>query len=133
MSMRAAGWAAELADRGSCRGAATVRGSAAPRSRSAKASFFASTHTWKASPPNSREIEMLEDLQCLEKYKTGRVGWGLEHGKAAVVDCDRQLPLGFERREIIGRDQRPGRLEIPGQPPCQRAAVERLGTLRGDL
>ena len=97
------------------------RGSAPQRSRSAKASFFASTMTCTASAdsrPIAGEIEMLEDLQLLEQYEAGRVGRRLEHGEAAIVDRDRLLLLGLERFEIGGRDQ-------TSRPPRRPAASRR--------
>ncbi len=76
---------------------------------------------------------MLEDLQLLEQYKAGRVGRRLEHGVAAIVDCDRLLFLGHECFEIASPDQSPGRVETGGQPPRQPAAIEGFGAVGGDL
>jgi hypothetical protein len=60
---------------------------------------------------------MFEDLQLLEQYKAGRVGRSLEHGKTAIIDCDRLLSFCVKGGEIGRRYQGPDRLEIAYQPP----------------
>ncbi len=83
--------------------------------------------------PHRGQVEILDDLQLLEQREPGRVGRRFEHGEAAVVDGDRLLALGLELGEIGFAHRHAGGGAGSGEAAGERAAIEALGALAGDL
>ena len=75
---------------------------------------------------------MLDDAELLEQHPAHGVRRRLADRVAAVVELDRRLGLGLERGEVVGGHQAAGRLASGGEGPREAAAVEVLGSRRGE-
>ena len=80
-----------------------------------------------------REIEALCDFQHLQHGESGRVRRRLGDAEAAVADLDRRLFLRLARLKIACVDQHAGLAHAGEQAGRQHTAIERCGTVGGDL